>query len=121
MAARDAVLTALKSVTDPASGADIVSSGMVRALNVEDGTVRFVIEIDPSRAEAMEPVRAEAEAKVAALDGITQVSAMLTAHSVKAPPDLKPARKAEPAGPQPVPGVDRIVAIASGKGGVGKS
>jgi len=46
---------------------------------------------------------------------------VLTAHSAKAPPDLKPARKAEPKGPQPVPGVDRIIAIASGKGGVGKS
>ena len=121
MTTREAVLDTLKTVTDPASGADIVSSGMVRALNVEEGTVRFVIEIDASRAEAMEPVRAEAERKVKALAGIDKVSAMLTAHSAKAPPDLKPARKAEPAGPQPVPGVDRIVAIASGKGGVGKS
>ena len=121
MATRDAVLEALKTITDPASGADIVSSGMVRALNVENGTVRFVMEIDPARAEAMEPVRAEAEAKVKALSGVEQVSAMLTAHSAKAPPDLKPSRKAEPTGPQPVPGIDRIVAIASGKGGVGKS
>ena len=121
MASREAVLDVLKTVTDPASGADIVSSGMVRALNVEDGAVRFVIEIDASRAQAMEPVRAEAEAKVAGLSGVEKVSAMLTAHSAKAPPDLKPARKAEPAGPQPVPGIDRIVAIASGKGGVGKS
>ena len=121
MTTREAVLDTLKTVTDPASGADIVSSGMVRALNVEEGTVRFVIEIDASRAEAMEPVRAEAEAKVKALTGIDTVSAMLTAHSAKAPPDLKPGRKAEPTGPQSVPGVDRIVAIASGKGGVGKS
>ncbi len=121
MATRDAVLEALKTITDPASGADLVSSGLVRALNVENGTVRFVMEIDPARAEAMEPVRAEAEAKVKALSGVEQVSAMLTAHSAKAPPDLKPSRKAEPTGPQPVPGIDRIVAIASGKGGVGKS
>ncbi|WP_050929713.1 iron-sulfur cluster carrier protein ApbC [Aestuariivita boseongensis] len=121
MATRDEVLEQLKTVTDPVSGNDIVSTGMVRALNVEEGTVRFVIEIDASRAQAMEPVRAEAEEKVKALPGVEKVSAMLTAHSAKAPPDLKPSRKAEPAGPQPVPGVDRIVAIASGKGGVGKS
>lgn len=121
MTTREAVLDTLKTVSDPASGADIVSSGMVRALTVEAGAVRFVIEIDAARAEAMEPVRAEAEAKVKGLTGIDTVSAMLTAHSAKAPPDLKPGRKAEPAGPQPVPGVDRIVAIASGKGGVGKS
>ena len=121
MVTREQVLEELKSVNDPISGSDIVSSGMVRALNVEGGTVRFVIEIDASRAEAMEPVRAQAEAKVKALAGVETVSAMLTAHSTKAPPDLKPSRKAEPAGPQPIPGIDRIVAIASGKGGVGKS
>lgn len=121
MTTRESVLEELKTITDPASGQDIVSSGMVRALTVESGVVRFVLEIDPSRAQAMEPVRAEAEAKVKALAGVEKVSAMMTAHSAKAPPDLKPARKAEPTGPQPVPGVDRIVAIASGKGGVGKS
>jgi len=37
------------------------------------------------------------------------------------PPDLKPHRKAEPAGPEKIPGIDHIIAIASGKGGVGKS
>ncbi|MBJ6370423.1 Mrp/NBP35 family ATP-binding protein [Sedimentitalea arenosa] len=121
MATRDAVLAELKQVVDPASGQDIVAAGMVRALSVEDGAVRFVLEVDPARAKAMEPVRADAEARVKALAGIQNVSALMTAHSQKAPPELKPARKAEPQGPQSVPGVDRIIAIASGKGGVGKS
>ncbi|WP_424987353.1 Mrp/NBP35 family ATP-binding protein [Microbulbifer sp. S227A] len=121
MATRESVLAELKQITDPASGQDIVAAGIVRALNVEGGAVRFVLEIDPAHAKAMEPVRAEAEARVRALDGIATVSAMLTAHSDKAPPDLKPAKPAEPKGPQKVPGVDRIITIASGKGGVGKS
>ncbi len=123
MSTRNAVLEALKQITDPVGGTDIVAAGMVRGLHVEGGTVRFVLEIDPKQAEMMEPVRAEAEARVKALEGISQVSAMLTAHSDKAPPDLKPKAKAktQPQGPQKVPGVDRIVAIASGKGGVGKS
>lgn len=121
MATRESVLAELKQITDPASGQDIVSAGIMRALNVEDGAVRFVLEIDPAHAKAMEPVRAEAEARVKALDGVGNVSAMMTAHSQKAPPDLKPAKAAEPQGPQKVPGVDRIIAIASGKGGVGKS
>ena len=121
MSTREKVLAELKTLVDPVSGQDIVSAGMVRALSVEDGTVRFVLEIDPAQAKALEPVRAEAEARLRALPGIDKVSAMMTAHSEKAPPELKAARKPAPQGPQPVPGVARIIAIASGKGGVGKS
>lgn len=121
MTTREAILDALKGIDDPVSGKDIVSAGLVRALNVEGDTVRFVLEIDGAHAKAMEPVRAEAEARVKALDGVGAVSAMMTAHSQKAPPDLKGASKPAPKGPQTVPGVDRILLIASGKGGVGKS
>jgi len=118
---RETVLEALKGVADP-SGSDIVAAGMVRALSVEQGAVRFVLEIDPARAKAMEPVRAEAEARLKALEGVDSVSVVMTAHSrPEPPPDLKPGRRAEPQGPEKVPGVDRIIAIASGKGGVGKS
>jgi ATP-binding protein involved in chromosome partitioning len=118
---RDEVLEALKMVENPVGDSDIVSAGMVRALTVDDGTVRFVLEVDPKRASALEPARARAEALVKGLDGVTNVSAVMTAHSAPAtPPDLK-AKKAQPKGPQDVPGVDRIIAIASGKGGVGKS
>ena len=121
MSSREAVLEVLKRLNDPVSGQDIVAAGVVRALNVEGGSVRFVMEIDGKQSAAYEPIRAEAEAQLKALNGIDTVSAMLTAHSDKAPPDLKPARKAAPQGPQPVAGVDRIIAVASGKGGVGKS
>ncbi|WP_299840148.1 Mrp/NBP35 family ATP-binding protein [uncultured Jannaschia sp.] len=117
---REEVLATLKSVRTP-EGADIVSAGLVRALSVDDGAVRFVMEVPPSRGKAMEPVRAEAEAALTAIAGVTKASVLLTAHSESAPPELKPRRPAEPSGPQPVPGVDRILAIASGKGGVGKS
>jgi ATP-binding protein involved in chromosome partitioning len=118
---RDAVLAALKRITDPVSGSDIVAAGVMRALTVEDGSVRFVLEIDPSRAEAYNPVRDAAEAAVRALDGAGEVSVVLTGHSAKAPPDLKSSRPSEPKGPQKVPGIDHLIAIASGKGGVGKS
>ena len=67
------------------------------------------------------PAKTEAEEKLTAL-GCTSVSIVMTAHSQPtAPPNLQPSRKAEPAGPEKIPGVDRIIAIASGKGGVGKS
>jgi len=121
-ATREDVLEALKGVTDPVSGQDLVSAGPVRALTVDAGTVRFVLEIDPARAELMEGVRAEAEAAVRAVPGVELVSAVLTAHRNAPPgPELNIGRRSEPAGPQQIPGVDRIVAIASGKGGVGKS
>ncbi len=122
MTTREAVLGELKTISDPVSGGDIVSSGLVRAVSVEDGAIRFVLEIDGAHAKVMEPVRAEAEARVKALDGVTSVSAMMTAHSQKAPPpDLKGGSKPAPKGPQKVPGVERILLIASGKGGVGIS
>ena len=121
MTARDDVLAALKGVADPVSGQDLVSAGLVRALTVDGGAVRFVIEIDPARADTMEPARAEAEAAVRALDGVSSVSAVMTAHKATAPPELDIGRRGEPQGPQKIPGIERIVAIASGKGGVGKS
>ncbi|MEQ9695190.1 Mrp/NBP35 family ATP-binding protein [Shimia sp. SDUM112013] len=120
---REAVLAVLKDIADPLGQGDIVSAGVMRALNVEGNTVRFVLEIDPAKAEMYEPVRAEAEARVKALEGVATASVVLTGHSAKAPPDLKPRsqQQAQSQGPQPVPGVARIIAIASGKGGVGKS
>ncbi len=120
MASRDQILEVLKTIADPAGG-DIVSSGVMRALNVDGGTVRFVMEIAPSQAQAYSAVQARAEEALKALDGVDQVSIVLTGHSDKAPPDLKPSRPAAPKGPEKIPGIDRILAIASGKGGVGKS
>ncbi|KPA19939.1 Flagellum site-determining protein YlxH [Shimia sp. SK013] len=122
MATRDEVLNVLKSLKDPVSGSDLASSGMVRALNVDGGEVRFVMEIDPAHSAALTPVKAEAEDKIMALDGVEKVAVVMTAHAApSAPPDLKANRPAQPQGPQKIPGIDRILAVASGKGGVGKS
>jgi len=93
MATREAVLEELKTLTDPGSGKDIVSAGIVRALAVEGDTVRFVFEIDPKQATAMEPLRAEAEARVRALPGVEKATVLPTAHSDKARPDLKGAAR----------------------------
>ncbi len=118
---REDVLNSLKTIADPVSGKDMVEAGLVRALNVEEGSARFVMEIDPAKAQVLEPVRAAAEAKLKDM-GIAKVSVAMTAHAA-APkaPDLKSAAKPKPQGPQSVPGVARIIAVASGKGGVGKS
>ncbi|MDV7144908.1 Mrp/NBP35 family ATP-binding protein [Tropicimonas sp. TH_r6] len=117
---REAVLDVLRGFSLP-GGQDIVAAGIVRALTVEGGAIRFVLEVAPQQADAAEALRQKADAALRALDGVESVSAVLTAHSASAaPPDLKP-KGAAPSGPQKVPGIERILAIASGKGGVGKS
>ncbi|QMU57234.1 MAG: P-loop NTPase [Boseongicola sp.] len=125
---REQILDTLKLISLP-DGGDLVSRDMVRALNVEGGAVRFVIEApSPEIAQMMEPIRAAAEASVRRLDGVSEVSVVLTAHGgaaapPKAPPSLKVGGHPTPqqGGPTKVSGVDRIIAVGSGKGGVGKS
>jgi ATP-binding protein involved in chromosome partitioning len=123
---REDVLAVLDTVQMPGTGGSIVAADVVRALAVDGDRVRFVLEVDPAKGAALEPVRSAAEAAVAAMPGVAGVSAVLTAHGPApkpaAPPDLKIGRHPTPqAGPATVPGVKRILAIASGKGGVGKS
>ena len=121
----DEVRAALAGVTG-------VESGMVSGLVVKDGNVGFALEVAPERGAAMEPVRKAAEAAVAALPGVLSVTAVLTAHRAagKAQPapsgghgHTHPAPRGggERPGTDPIPGVGAIVAVASGKGGVGKS
>lgn len=117
---REQVLETLKTLA-PAGKEDIVTSGVMRALNVDDASVRFVMEIDPQQADLYTPLKEQAEAQLKSM-GAQSVSIVMTAHSApSAPPDLKLGKKSEPKGPEKIPGVDRILAIASGKGGVGKS
>ncbi|MBV1902211.1 MAG: iron-sulfur cluster assembly protein, partial [Marinosulfonomonas sp.] len=100
------VTNALKTVVDPISGKDIVSTNMMRALTVKGGEVKFVLEVDPAHAKQLETVRLEAEARVKELAGVTSVSAVMTAHSTAAaPPDLKPAGRPQPSAPEKIPGV----------------
>ncbi len=126
------VMESLKAVIEPGSGADIVSREMVSGLVIKDGNVGFVIEVDPREGAKMEPLREHAEKIVHALPGVVSVTAVLTAHSAagqnasSAPqgaPQPGPApQQADGPGAKPmVPGVKAIVAVASGKGGVGKS
>ncbi|WP_128253557.1 Mrp/NBP35 family ATP-binding protein [Falsirhodobacter deserti] len=117
---RETILAALDRVAVP--GGTLVSRDLIRALTVEGGNVRFVIEAPSAeQARMMEPLRAHTQALLEALPGVTGVSVVLTAHEGKAP-SLKLGRHPTPdQGPQAVPGVARIIAIGSGKGGVGKS
>ncbi|MEX0694574.1 MAG: Mrp/NBP35 family ATP-binding protein [Rhodospirillales bacterium] len=128
------ILAALKNVTDPISGKDLVSAGIIQGLQTKDGNVAFAIEVPAERGSEMEPLRKMAEDTVFALKGVVSATVVLTAE--------RPAQKADHSGHahaqgggqtkpgQPVPpkaqgdllpGVRSIIAVASGKGGVGKS
>jgi ATP-binding protein involved in chromosome partitioning len=126
---KDAIETALRTVTDPARGADLVTLGMVSDIMAVGGQVTFALVIDPVRAGELETVRQAAEAAVARVRGVTGVTAVLTAERPQPAADA-PRRTVTPGAPQRrapappkagVPGVSAIIAVASGKGGVGKS
>jgi ATP-binding protein involved in chromosome partitioning len=132
---RDIVLAALDAVIDPKSGRGLVAAGLVQGLTVapapEGHRAGFVIEVPAGDTALYAPVRDAAEAALKAIPGMARVSVVLTAETA---PATKPARTASlspqavdqtrPKAPVPTdrPGhVRRVLAIASGKGGVGKS
>ncbi len=125
------VLDALATIADPERGADIVSLGMVSGIAIRDGNVAFAIEVEPERGQRLEPMRKAAERAVDALPGVLSVSAVLTAQAAprgRATPQQPPPRRAHAAAQAAprsqrgaIPGVGAIIAVASGKGGVGKS
>ncbi|MEX0311798.1 MAG: Mrp/NBP35 family ATP-binding protein [Tateyamaria sp.] len=120
------VMDALARVGMP-DGGNLVSRDLIRAVQVQGGAVQFVIEAPtPEMAARMEPIRAAAEQIVRDLDGVSDARVALTAHGPAqkpaAPPSLKIGGHPKPQeGPTKPSGVQRILAIGSGKGGVGKS
>lgn len=132
MTDRSSVLRALDAVIDPKSGRGLAEAGLVQGLVVAADRAGFVIEIAPADAALYAPVRDAAEAALTALPGITRVSVVLTAEQAPAPaPRPRTASLSKEAVDQgrpkaPVPTerpahVRRVLAVASGKGGVGKS
>jgi len=119
----DAIRACLTGIAVPGGG-NLISADRVRALTVENGQVRFVIEAaDAAEAEGLTAVVAAAERALRALPGVQNVRIAVTAEATaKAPPNLTIGRHPE-GGPElrRIPGVKRILAIGSGKGGVGKS
>ncbi len=123
-----AIKAALSAVSDPATGIDVVSSGMIEGISARDGMVQFTLAVPRERARGMEPVRAACEKAAASVPGVISATVVLTAHrEVATPTPEAPAATARSSRPPPgqgvmlLPDVKRIVAVASGKGGVGKS
>ena len=128
---KDQVLAALKQVRGPGQNGDLVSLGLVSEVVVTGKNVMFALSVDPDRAKELEPMRLAAEQAVKGLDGVGKVMVALTAEKPAGAPAANGTKPA-PRGPRPkapqsntdhpgVPGIKHIVAVASGKGGVGKS
>ena len=133
---KQTVLARLGNIRGPDDDRDIVRRGMVSDIVITDGRVMFSITVPVERAAAFEPMRAAAETAVRSLPGVSDAMVVLTAErKASAARGGAPAGRPQPAagGPPPgqrqapqsakagVPGVGAIVAVASGKGGVGKS
>src|ERR1700712_3384269 len=79
-ASPDALRAALRAIKDPASGRDIVTAGLVEGIEVRGGLVQATLLTDRAHAAAMEPVRREVEALLMRQPGVTNATAILTAH-----------------------------------------
>lgn len=120
MLTQDAVLAALKAVKYPGFSRDIVSFGLVKEVAVQAGTVAVALQLTSPNPEAATTIKAEAERILRALPGVEQ--AQVEVRQPGAAPGQPAAGAANPwANQNRIPGVKRVLAIASGKGGVGKS
>lgn len=140
---KDQILDALARVIDPETGKSVTAGNAIQGLTLRDGNVGFAIEVPPARGPHAEPLRKACEQAVSALPGVFSVTAVLTAHN-EPPGGARPAPAQQhssahqaapapharpghlrprhtPVAPMGIPGVNAIIAVASGKGGVGKS
>ncbi len=124
------VLDALSEVKDPTRNHDVVTLGMISEIVIKDGNVGFAIEIEPALAEKMEPLRQACERAVFELRGVTSVTAVLTAERTAGDAHADAGHAGHSHAEhgdtghheRPIlPDVGAIIAVASGKGGVGKS
>ncbi len=116
---RDDVIRALGAVPAPEGRGSLADSPQVSEIVIQDGRVSFAILTTPEKASSLETIRSAAEAAVKAVPGVTDALVALTADRPQGAPKAPPA-----AGPAKAPAplnVRYIMAVASGKGGVGKS
>ena len=132
---REALLSALDRVLDPKTGKGLSSAGMVRGLSIRNGRAGFMLEVPAGETALYAPVRDAAEAALAAIPGVEKAQVVLTSEHASAVPaeGVTRVRKGARVTPDPraaaAPPVDaarpdhvkRVIAVASGKGGVGKS
>jgi ATP-binding protein involved in chromosome partitioning len=107
------IMAALATINDPDLNRNIVSLGFVKDLKVSGGKVSVTIELTTPACPVKDQLKREAEEKIRAIGGVTEVNVQMTA-SVRGGPQAQGNRIA-------LPKVKNVIAVASGKGGVGKS
>ena len=132
------VRQALEAVIDPATSRSVVAQGLVGGIAIRGGHVAVTLDVDPARGPALEPLRQACEQAVRALPGVLSATAVMTSERQAPAPPRAPgghshshahggpgggpgAKTTGGGGRIDVPGVKHIIAVASGKGGVGKS
>ena len=130
---REQILAALDRITDPLTGRSVVESGLIEGLVIKNGNVGFALEVPAARGREAEPLRKICEQAIRSLPGVLSVTAVLTAHQEPSNARRAPQRPIQTPGagghgahqaqasPIGIAGVENIIAVASGKGGVGKS
>jgi len=114
------ILKTLSDIPGPDGSGDVVSLGLLSEILIKDKVVSFAVSVDPKRAAELEPWRVKIQETVENMRGVNAARVILTAQKEPAPgPDIKP--KSSKTARIEVPGVKHIIAVASGKGGVGKS
>lgn len=119
MPSKGDIAQALRRIASPHADRNIVAAGMVSDITINGSAVSIVLEIPPADAEAFEPIRMACEKAALAVPGVTRAQAIMTAQkpATPAPAASRPA----PPTPKSLAGVKHVIAVASGKGGVGKS
>ena len=120
------ILSAMEALPGPDGASSLTKSGALAGVSLRDSKVFVSIAVDPKQAAGLEPYRRRIEQAVAAIAGVQAAVVALTSERA---PQAQPVPHAPPPGPRAqaargragVPGVERIIAVASGKGGVGKS
>ncbi len=107
------------------------AAAMLDGVAVKDGHIQVALAVDPAKAQQAEPVRKAVEVALRALPGVLSATVVLTAASDPAPKQAapragghgggQPQAGQSPMNPERIPGVKAVIAVASGKGGVGKS
>ena len=117
---QDDVLSVLKRIAAPDGRGNVVSAGLVSDIAIKGGTVMFALTTSPQHVRTMENLRGAVEKAVLAIPGVEKAMVALTAERA---PASRPQAPAAPHGraANGVPGIKHLIAVASGKGGVGKS